>query len=326
MSKSKKNYPDPTLVIDKYGVDSLRLYLMSSTVMKGENLNFKEEEVNDIRKNVINIWWNVYVFYQSVGGASQEVSDATNVLDRWIISRLSTLCTVVTDSMNNYDTTTATRALMSFVRDLSNWYVRLSRERLRNSSESRAVLRYVLKHYSLLMAPFAPFMAERIFQSLGAADSVHLESWPKLTGQDTKLEEEMTQAMSVVEAGHHLRQKASLRLRQPLASATTSCQLSPELLGLVAAELNVKVVKTTKEIDGSLVALDTKLTKELVEEGQARDLVRAIQGERKKLGLMASQSVVVELPSWPATWEGDIKARVGATSLSIGPSLKVYAK
>lgn len=326
MSKSKKNYPDPTILIDKYGVDSLRLYLMSSTVMKGENLNFKESEVNEIRKNVMNIWWNVYVFHHSVGGDTTELPPSVeNVLDRWLISRLATLTKTITEAMDGYDVVSATRALMAFVHDLSNWYLRLSRERLREKAESRAVLGYVLKIYSLLMAPFAPFMSERIYQNLGATDSVHLALWPKAKGIDVGLETEMAEVMHLVERGHAARKEAALRLRQPLASATVSIELSDELQALIRDELNVKAVLVQKN-DELSVELDTVLTVELKEEGIARDLMRLIQGERKKLGLLPSDEVTVELPTWPKSWEAEIKSKVGAVELKEGQALKVYAR
>lgn len=326
MSKSKKNYPDPAILIDKYGVDSLRLYLMSSPVMKGENLNFKETEVDEIRRNVMNIWWNVFAFYELVGGQATTLPPVvSHVLDRWILSRLSSLRLVVTSAMDGYDVVTAARALIGFVRELSNWYVRLSRDRLRLQSDSRAVLGYVLRVYSLLMAPFAPFMSERIFQSLpGAVDSVHLQLWPEPDLADEELEHQMAKVMQVVEKGNSLRKSAGIRLRQPLSSLTTSVQLSQELQDLLRNELNVKEVLTVKS-DETQLTLDTSLTPELIEEGRARDLMRDIQGERKKLKLKPNIQIRVELPDWPLAWEEAIKAKVGAASLVRGQSLKIYA-
>lgn len=319
MSKSKKNYPDPTVLINKYGVDSLRLYLMSSTVMKGENLNFMEKEVDEIRKGVMNIWWNSYIFYRGV----REKNDpshftAVHPLDRWILSKLNSLITSVTSSMDHYDVVTAARNLMAFARDLSNWYIRLSRERLKKDSVSRSVLKHVLTTYSLVMAPFAPFMAERIYQNLDATESVHLALWPKAGKIDQELEKDMMRVASVVEAGHAARKASSIRLRQPLASITIKDKLTKELELIVQEELNVKKVKY-----GDQFVLDTTLTKELKEEGEARDLMRDIQGLRKKQGLSATDRVIVKAPSWPANWEEQIKRKVNAVELVHGEVLSV---
>lgn len=329
MSKSKKNYPDPTLLINKYGVDSLRLYLMSSVVMKADNLNFSESDVDNVRKNVMNIWWNIFVFYKSLGVLpTSAVTQPTNPLDQWLLSKLANLTNLVTESMDHYDVVTASRALMSFVTEFSTWYLRLSRERLRTSLESQTVFGQALLRFTLLLAPFAPFMSERIYQGMsGAKDSVHLEDWPAGVDPhlDLQLEEHMKTVMSIVESGHAARKAAGIRLRQPLASVTISSDLSPDLQAVLAEELNVKKVLLGKEF-----ALDTTLTPELEAEGTARDLMRDIQGARKKMGLTPADQINVELPaspaggpSWPVEWEAEIKRKVNAQSLAIGPELKI---
>ncbi len=329
MSKSKKNYPDPTLLINKYGVDSLRLYLMSSVVMKADNLSFSESAVDDIRKNVMNIWWNIFAFYKSVI-SSTTINDLPSTishpLDRWLLSKIEGLTATVTKYMDTYDVVSASRPLMAFAKEFSTWYLRLSRDRLRTSEESQAVLLYALRRYCLLMAPFAPFMAERIYQNLpGALDSVHLELWPAVQAKylDSELETQMETVMKVVESGHASRKVAAIRLRQPLATITVKgATLSDELSAIVREELNVKAVVLTQG-ESLSVELDSKLTKELVDEGTARDLMRDIQGARKKLGLSPKDIVAVTLPVWPTTWEDEIKKKVGASSIVIGEGLIV---
>lgn len=333
MSKSKKNYPDPTLLINKYGVDSLRLYLMSSVVMKADNLNFSESDVDNIRKNVMNIWWNIFVFCTSSASAPEKCLQMpsnlggdqplkpSHVLDQWLLSRLTSLTNSVTTAMDHYDVISASRALMSFVNEFSTWYLRLSRERLRTSLESQAVFGQALLRFALLMAPFAPFMSERIYQGIsGAKDSVHLEDWPTAEAEhiNIKLEQAMDTVRQLVESGHAARKAAGIRLRQPLASVTITTDLPPNLQAVLVEELNVKQVIVGKEF-----ALDTTLTPELVAEGTARDLMRDIQGARKKMGLTPSDAITVELPSWPKNWEEEIKRKVNAQSLSLGPALKI---
>ncbi len=322
MSKSKKNYPDPTLLINKYGVDSLRLYLMSSVVMKADNLSFSESSVDDIRKNVMNIWWNIFAFAKMVGVTSTDLpAKLSHPLDKWLVSKIEGLTLAVTTAMDTYDVVSASRPLMTFAKEFSTWYLRLSRDRLRTSDTSKAVLGYALKRYCLLMAPFAPFMAERIYQNMpGSTDSVHLELWQTVNKDfvDLSLESEMDTVMQIVEQGHAARKAVAIRLRQPLTSLTISQELSPELLTVLAEELNVKQV-----LVGSKFAIDTNLTKELEEEGVARDLMRDIQGARKKLGLSPVDVVSVELPSWPESWTEEIKKKVNASKLSVGATLAV---
>ncbi len=328
MSKSKKNYPDPTLLIDKYGVDSLRLYLMSSPLMKADNLSFSETAVDDIRKNVMNIWWNIFAFHKMCGSAEGVVTKfPANVLDRWLLSRIEGLTQTVTNSMDNYDIVGGLRPLMAFAKEFSTWYLRLSRDRLRISPESQNVLAYTLKRYCVLMAPFAPFMSERIYQNLPSAlDSVHLELWPKahVVSINTELEAHMAIVEKVVEKGHAARKEAGVRLRQPLGQLTIEIEsnLTAELQNLVEEELNVKTVE--QRLGSELkVSLYTVLSPALEAEGVARDLMRDIQGARKKLGLQPKDQVTVELPDWPAAWEEEIKKKVNATVLTRGDKLIV---
>jgi isoleucyl-tRNA synthetase len=327
MSKSKKNYPDPNLLINKYGVDSLRLYLMSSVVMKADNLSFSETGVDDIRKNVMNIWWNIFAFSKMLDLGTLPVSlSPEHPLDKWVLSKIENLTKSVTESMDKYDVVTPTRTLMVFAKEFSTWYLRLSRDRLRSNEQSQATLVYTLRRYCVLMAPFAPFMAERIYQNLpGSLDSIHLELWP--VGVDLRvdqtLEKDMEVVMQVVEKGHAARKLASIRLRQPLSRITIKgTNMSAELQAIISEELNVKEVAVEKAETLS-VELDTVLTKELEDEGTARDLMRDIQGARKKLGLSPKDLVTVELPSWPESWTQEIKQKVNANDLIVGKALSV---
>jgi isoleucyl-tRNA synthetase len=329
MSKSKKNYPDPNFLINKYGVDSLRLYLMSSVVMKADNLSFSENGVDDIRKNVMNIWWNIFVFYQSYVPQSTLISPLppliSNPLDRWLVSKINGLTKLVTNSMDNYDVVTASRALMSFAKEFSTWYLRLSRERLHENQESQSVFGYALTQYTLLMSPFAPFMAERIYQNLPqATDSVHLQAWPVCSEQllAPDLEADMEKVMQIVEKGHAARKASNIRLRQPLSRLTISLDFSSELKKLIMEELNVKDIAVVIN-DQLQVSLDTTLTPELQDEGKMRDLIRDIQGLRKKQGLAQTDFINVITPAYPLQFRQEIINKVGAKSLEIGDTLLV---
>ncbi|MBP7740791.1 isoleucine--tRNA ligase [Candidatus Woesebacteria bacterium] len=334
MSKSKKNYPDPMLLINEYGVDSLRLYLMSSTVMKSENLNFSEREVSDIRKKVFLIWWNMFAFYKLYadedGKLNIEVAPKSDdIMDIWIISRLNTLISDVTKYMDNYNLIKASRELMDFVDELSTWYLRRSRDRLRDSSSaSLHVFGFVLIKLAQLFAPITPFFSETMWHNLvNEKTSVHHTDWPiadiKLI--NNKLENDMLQVRKVVEKAHSLRSESGIKVRQPLAKITcfvTEDKPEDKLIQVLADEINVKEVDWKRTTETLRVQLDTKISDELKAEGEARELMRNIQKLRKKAGLKVSETVKIETPEWPKEWKNEIEKKTGS-KLVKGPELKI---
>lgn len=337
MSKSKKNFPDPVKVMDAYGVDSLRLYLMSSPVMKGENINFNEVEISDIRKRVLMIWWNVMSFYRLYADDNQPAVDAlatpSHVMDRWILSRTATLVQLMTELLDQYDLVRASRAGVEFVADLSNWYVRTSRDRFRDPHtrpESLAVLASVLRTFSQVMAPFAPFLSDVLYQHIQqSGQSVHLSDWPSDMHQliDQALELDMVNIRLAAEKAHAVRKTAGIKLRQPLAKLTVTHAASApssDLLEVLAAEINVK--KVTWDSTGSEleVTLDTAITAELKAEGEARELIRTIQQLRKDHGLSMNAHATIAMPSWPAKWQATIEDKTNAT-LQVGSQTQLLS-
>lgn len=333
MSKSKKNYPDPQILIDKYGVDSLRLYLMSSTVMKGENLNFNEKDVADIRRKVFVIWWNIFAFYQMYGdksvGFAKPTTEPNHVMDKWVLSKVHHLVEDVTKDLDCYDVVNASRKLMAFVDELSTWYLRLSRDRLRgeNNQEASQVFGYVLYTLAQLFAPIAPFFPELIHQEMvGAESSIHHTDWPTVCEDDMHLELEaaMLEAKKAVEKTHSSRKDAGIKVRQPLQKVSITsvvAQPSQEILDVMAQELNVKEVVWTQGSELT-VELDTVLTPELKAEGEARELMRSIQQLRKKAVCEINEVVTVEVPSWPENWKDEIEAKT-SSQLKQGSELKI---
>lgn len=332
MSKSKKNYPDPMVVIDKYGSDALRLYLMSSTVMKGENLNFSEKEVAEIRKNVFVIWWNVFSFYMLFAGGKKVdpnfVPTSTDIMDRWMLSRTQSLIDEVSQAMDHYNVVKASRMLMEFISEVSNWYLRRSRDRLRdaNNEVGHQVLGYVLATLAQLFAPFTPFFSETLWHYLvDENSSVHHTDWPEMKHelQDKQLETEMQVVRSIVEAGHAQRKEANVKVRQPLASITVKSanQLtySQELEAVLQDELNVKAVNwQSSKSSTPTVQLELTLTPELEAEGKAREIIRTIQQLRKQAGCGINDVIEVELPEWPVAWEDEIKQKTKVSQLYHG--------
>lgn len=334
MSKSKNNFPDPMKVIDTYGADSLRLYLMSSPVMKSENLSFNEKEVSDIRKKVFLIWYNCISLYKLNNPENKPLQQITtkpkDVLDRWILSRVQTVVAETTEQMDSYNVVDASRGLMQLVQEISTWYVRRSRERLAdsNNSESLAVYGTVLTQLARLFAPITPFFAEFVHQQLSdETSSIHLLDWPTVNAelQDADLETEMSVIRKVVELAHSARAAEGIKIRQPLNSITvweTAKSPSKEILEVLKAETNIKNVVWTQTTEQHRIELDTKLTPELAAEGSARDLMRSIQVLRRKQGLSKGDHATVAVPEIPAEWQTEIEKKTGVT-LTIGPELSL---
>ncbi len=301
MSKRLQNYPDPMEVIEKYGADALRFYLISSPLLQAENLNFMEKGVDEIAKKNIGRLQNVLAFYQLYQNNTPRDWKSTNILDRWIISRLDQLVEESTAGFESYQLDVAARPLTGFIDDLSVWYLRRSRDRFKEEGESKTAalmtLRYVLHTLSRVMAPTMPFFAEYLFQAVREdedEESVHLASWPEgdaSTRFDAALVNAMAEARRVVTLALEQREKANIKVRQPL-SVTRIPQMTfsnlPDvdaLLAIIAEEINVKTVEIVSTLAADTVELDTTISPELKEEGFVRDLVRAVQGERKNAGL-----------------------------------------
>ena len=269
MSKRLKNYPDPNLMLNTYGADAIRLYMIYSPVVKAENLKFSENGVKQIMRDLLIPWWNAYSFfvtYANVDGFSDpEVvyPKSENVLDKWIVSSMETLIADVTKAMDAYDLQKAVRPFVKFVEDLTNWYIRRSRRRFWKSQNdgdklcAYRTLRYVLVQLSKVAAPFTPFIAEEIYRNLkGASDpeSVHLCDFPSANeaARDLPLEAAMAQVQTVVELGRRLRADNDLKVRQPLSSLSVAGfvndpALVSRLTSLVTDELNVKAVKSVTD-------------------------------------------------------------------------------
>lgn len=310
MSKRLQNYPDPVELVEKYGADAIRTYLMGSPVMQAESLNFSEDSVREVYNKLVNTTMNVVSFYQLVSTgelADKDSLQPTNVLDTWMLARLAEVHQIVSEAMNTYQLPLAVRSMQDFVTDLSQWYVRRSRDRMKDAKEGVDVFGVVLYELSKLLAPFAPFLAEDVYQEVtgktfDSEDSVHLELWTASMSaweNDTVIKE-MALVRKAVELGLSARKEAQMRVRQPLSAFAMSDEhLAKEYGEIMADELNVKSIyfANIAELDNDWVkreeqdisvALNIELTDELVEEGLVREVVRAINGKRKELGLTPS--------------------------------------
>jgi isoleucyl-tRNA synthetase len=296
MSKSIGNVVEPFEMMDKYGVDALRMW-MYSVNQPGESKNFDERTVDEVNKKIFNLLDNVYAFYELyASGEKIGLTDSKNILDQWIVSRLSELTNTMTTKLDEYKLLEPTRALRDFIDDLSTWYLRRSRDRLKNGDvEAKQTLYFVLKTISKLIAPLAPFSAEDLYQKLRTSDdmeSVHLETWPKFDSENKEVIENMEKTRKLVTLALEARSKTNIKVRQPLASL--SIKLDGAYADLIKDEVNVKEV-IDKDIEG--VELDSALTPELVEEGKVRDIIRAIQEMRKEKNLKPTEKLAYEVPA-----------------------------
>ncbi len=335
MSKKLKNYPDPSEVIEKYGADTLRFYILSSPLMQAENLWFSEKNVDELAKKNIGRLSNVLEFYKLYQDGTSAHNKSKNALDFWILARLDELTRVVTEGYELYRVDIATRPLTSFIDDLSAWYLRRSRERLKEEGEDKklalATLRYVLHTLSLLMAPAMPFFAEYMFQAVKdetGEESVHLAAWPKGARQkktDVNTILKMEAVRSVVNAALSERTAKALKVRQPLARLKVKREDLREeagLLELIKDEVNVKEIVFDGTMDTD-VLLDTVLTEELKQEGYLREIVRAVQDMRKQAGLTPQDTIVLAYEGFTVDTRALAK-EVKATAISPFQSGKGY--
>ena len=295
MSKRLQNYPEPIDIFNKYGADAVRYYLATSQVMKAEDLNFSEKGVDEVVKKVILILLNVFAFYKLYESPARggSASGRKNILDKWIVSRIESLKKEVTDGYNKYDLNKASRPIELFINELSTWYLRRSRERIKNNDKQAIkTLKYVLLELSKIIAPIIPFIADYIYKELkGAKESVHLCDWPKVNKKliNKELEQKMEKVREIVSLALQKRNEAGIGVRQPLQQLTINYkQLTEEFLELIKEEINVKEI-----VFGKTIELDTKITPELKEQGIVREFIRQVQAERKKQGLTPKNPIKV---------------------------------
>ena len=266
MSKSKGNVIEPWEVLDRYGADPFRWYLLTAQSV-GESFRFSMDAIQDSMRLLLTLW-NTYAFLVTYAalpdgwtpGSAGEAGDVATI-DRWALARLDQTVTDVTAALDDYDAAAGGRAIAAFVDDLSNWYVRTGRRRFWRSDDAPdrasafATLHECLVTTAKLVAPFCPFVADAMYANLVAAHdpgghpSVHLVEWPTPGGrEDRALVDAMSQVRDTVSLGRSARKDAKIRVRQPLAEVVVACAPSTatamaEHAGLIADELNVKDVR-----------------------------------------------------------------------------------
>lgn len=278
MSKRKQNYPDPMILVGKYGADAIRLYLINSPVVRAENLRFKEEGVRDIIKDVFLPWFNAYRFlFQNVDRFEKEDKVAykfdgkrargENVMDVWIVSFKESLLEFIAKEMKAYRLYTVVPRLTKFIDQLTNWYVRMNRKRIKGDEGVKDCYNALDTLYDVLlamvkmMAPFTPFLTEYMYQRLRLLDpalkpgSVHYEMMPTANSSriNVPIERAVARMQAVVELGRVMRDRRTVPIKYPLTEVVVIHQQREylddinSLQQFIVSELNVRSIVLSQD-------------------------------------------------------------------------------
>ncbi len=329
---------------EKMGADTLRwLYVRQNPEL---NLNLGYKLADEVRRQYIFLYWNSFKFFQTYAIANDwsptntDIPKSDFILDQWIISRMETTKNKVEITLESYSHQESILHIESLLEDVSLWYIRRSRDRLspqnENSKDRQScfeTMYFVLNQLTLILAPVVPFLTEKVWQSLqgngdkpNPGESVHLQNWPLVdkTVINKELEKQMKMVREIVNLGHSQRQTNQIKVRQPLAKITVNnILIDEELKDLIKDELNVKQVEAIEGKGELKVNLDTTITPQLKAEGEARDLIRQIQIERRNMRLKLTDKIKIMAPDWPKKLEKEILQKTGALSIEKAENLSV---
>ncbi|KAF5322692.1 hypothetical protein D9619_001556 [Psilocybe cf. subviscida] len=334
MSKSLKNYPDPTLIIDKYGADATRMFLVNSPIVRGDNLRFREEGVREVISRVLLPWLNSFRFFMGHVALLKKTTGhdfmynahaplPSNVMDRWILARCQSLIRLVTEEMAAYRLYTIIPRLLDLVDELTNWYIRFNRKRLKGEDSKEDTVSALNTLFEALftlcrtMSSYTPFITENLYQSLkqyipedpaaGDVRSVHFLSFPKVKEEyfDTVIERQVQRMQAVIELGRNVRERNNLSLKVPLRELLVFhpdeqylADIKP-LQRYIESELNVRdIVFTSDEalsgvhyrVVADWAVLGKKLRKDL---GRVRNALPKVTSDEVK-GYVSNGKISVD--------------------------------
>jgi len=350
MSKRLKNFPDPMDVVNKYGSDALRIYLLSSPVVRGLDLRFSERDVEDAVRRYLIPFWNVFHFFTSYaalakGYEPRAIDTATELADRHILAELEELRKTVEANIEAYDLPRCYQAIQQFIDTLSGWYVRLNRARFwtdtitDDARQAFDTLYTCLLTASRIFAPFIPFAMDHIHKHL-TGESVHLADWPEAVAgrEDAKLTAEIGTVRRIIECGRSVREKVRINLRQPLSAILVAgvdqATVAP-YAALIEEQVNVKEIQYPENpgvFASRAVQLDAKKLGPLLKGAFGPTLAAAKAGnyEIGSDGALTAAGARVEPGDFVVAWEG-LSEEVGVAAdrglvvglkLAITPELK----
>lgn len=356
MSKSKGNIVSTEDAIEKYGRDVLRFYYLSRPVW--DDMYFSVSDLEELAKSFM-VVRNTFKFVDTyVIDSPIEKPEKLNIEDQWIISRMNSIIDSATQNLGNFVSHKPANEILDFIlNDFSRWYIKIIRDRVwpeYQGDDKKAAfytLVIVTENIARLIAPYCPFLAENVYQEVlkgrlaetSSLASIHMTDWPIVdeSSMDKELESAMSIAKQIVEASHATRQSAGIKLRWPVANVyiisdnekvASSVKLLQEVLRSMCNSKKVSVVKKSPEGDFSVVetaignvCVDTVLTEELEREAMFRELVRVIQGMRKKAGLNIKDRIELTLKSdsndidkFLKKMSNALKKEVGASAVKVG--------
>ncbi|AFG38508.1 isoleucine--tRNA ligase [Spirochaeta africana] len=332
MSKSLRNYTDPEEVINKFGADALRLFLMNSAVVRAEDLKYSDEGVKEVLKNIIIPLWNSYSFfvtYANIDGVTPTGAPERpdNPLDEWILSYAEGLVEEMTTHLDNYDLQKAAAPLVRFIDQLNNWYIRRSRRRFwksendQDKEQAYGTLYAVLMKLITLAAPFIPFISDEIYRNLRTdemPESVHLCDYPTAgtANRNQLLERKMAATQQAVSMGRAIRSMYNLKVRQPLKAVhlvtlnREEKNILREMEDIIREELNVKEVvfreneedlveyqaKPNYRVLGKQLGKDMKTAAAKIQEFSGREIMSLMEGNVLNLDI-ADRSIDITIES-----------------------------
>jgi isoleucyl-tRNA synthetase len=299
MSKSKGNIVSPWMAMGKYGSDTVRMW-MYTVNQPGDDKAFDDKTVTEVSRKVFGLLGNVVKFYKMFEGDITSSRESTHILDKWILAKTDEITEKVTRELQGYKVMESARALRDFIAELSQWYIRRSRDRFKSKDtkekdEALSTLRYVLHTTARLLAPFTPAFAEEIWFAVkeeNDAESVHLTTWPTHNTPDEEIIKTMSSVRDIVSEALLVRDTAGYKVRQPLQSVSLQQEVPLEYHEIILDEVNVKEVYII-ENQSEVVLLDTNITSELKKEGVFREVLRMVQSMRKKAGLVPVDPIVL---------------------------------